>query len=407
MSWQWLASESGSGHRFGHFPKANSFPVKIFSLDQNATTPIDPEALEAMNRVAVDAWGNPGSRHRAGRRARQALETARETIADILEAAPQEVVFTSGGTESNNLALSGMGRGGRGTILVPGGEHPSIEEPVRQLVAEGWSRLPIPIDQAGRLVQSAVDGMSLDGVLLGTALLVNNETGVIQDLRPLIQRCAEHGIPFHVDAVQAVGKIEVRFHQLQASTLSLAAHKFHGPRGIGALLVRKEIRLQPVLRGGHQESGLRPGTEPVMLAVGMSVALRRWQNERQARQQHVEQLRNHLEEQLLARCAPVFVNGGGADRLSNTSNLSFPGCDGEALLIALDLVGVCCSMGSACASGSLEPSPVLLAMNLPRERYSSAVRFSLGVQNTLEEIDQAIERIVQTVQQLRRSSMNP
>ncbi|HWL08522.1 MAG TPA: cysteine desulfurase family protein [Planctomicrobium sp.] len=373
----------------------------MINLDQNATTPVAPEVLEVMCRVATDCVGNPGSRHRAGRRARQALEEARESIAEILEAEPGEVVFTSGGTESTNIALFGYGAGRTGTILLPDGEHPATEEPVRRLITSGWKRRVLPMDETGRLTPWSLNEIPLDGVDIATALLAHNETGVIQNLSPLIERCLSEGIPFHVDAVQGVGKIDVSFRKLKATTLSLGAHKFHGPRGIGALLVRKGVTLPSLFGGGHQESGRRPGTEPVMLAVGMSVALRLWHDQKDARTRLLSELRDRLEQGLIARCAPVFINGDMTNRLPNTTNLSFPGCEGEPLLVALDLAGVCCSLGSACASGSLEPSPVLLAMNLPKERYSSALRLSVGSTNTVEEIDQAIEIISATVTRLR------
>lgn len=379
-------------------------------LDNNATTPIDPEALEAMKCVAGRAWGNPGSRHLAGRRARQALEDARESIAEILNASPLEVVFTSGGTESNNFAITGLTRAGlsglsteesrTGTILLPPGEHPATEEPVRRLVSLGWKRQDLKLDETGR-IQSDIESIPLDDVLLATALLAHNETGVIQDLRPLIQRCAEQGIPFHIDAVQAVGKIDVDFRALGATTMSIGAHKFHGPRGIGALLIRQGCEFPALLLGGHQEAGRRAGTEPVMLAVGMSTALRNWHAQKAERIEKISRLRDRLEAGLIQSCPPVFVNGDRAHRLPNTTNLSFPGVEGDPLLIALDIAGVCCSLGSACASGSLMPSPILVAMGLPAERYSSALRLSVSHLNTEEEIDSAIQIISRTVTRLR------
>ncbi|SFI58544.1 cysteine desulfurase family protein [Planctomicrobium piriforme] len=370
-------------------------------LDNNATTPLDPAVLDAMGRVAREAAGNPGSRHLAGRRARQALEDARESIAEILEAEPREVIFTSGGTESSNLAITGLTAGQTGVVLLPPGEHPATEEPVRRLIAAGWQRCELPLDELGRIDAKFAAQISLDDVRFATAILAHNETGVIQNLEPLAQRCLSQGIPFHVDAIQAVGKIPVSFKRLPATTMSIAAHKFHGPRGIGALLLRAGTKLRPAFVGGFQEAGLRPGTEPVMLAVGMSVALRQWHIAQTERTQRVSALRDRLEQGLLHRCPPVFVNGDVAHRLPNTSNLSFPGCDGDALLIALDLAGVCCSLGSACASGSIEPSPVLVAMGLPEDRYRSALRLSVSMVNTEEEIDQAIDLIANAVTRLR------
>lgn len=370
-------------------------------LDNNATTGVSPQVLEEMCRIANVAPGNPGSRHLAGRRARQVLEDARDSIAEILQARSEEVIFTSGGTESSNLALIGMSAGRIGTVLLPAGEHPATEEPVEHLIKTGWTRQIIPMDIRGRLDQSFLRDAPLTGVLLATALLAHNETGVIQDLRPLAERCREHGIPLHVDAVQAVGKIDVSFRDLPATTLSAAAHKFHGPRGIGILLVRKGTRPVPLFRGGHQEWGIRPGTEPVMLAAGMSLALREWQAERDARTRHVQQLRDRLQQGLLSHCNWAVTNGDQQYRLPNTLNIAFPGCEADTLLVALDLAGICCSLGSACASGSNEPSPVLVGMGLTKEIYLSSLRLSVSMQNTPEEIDDAISIISTTVQQLR------
>ncbi|WP_437230960.1 cysteine desulfurase family protein [Planctomicrobium sp. SH661] len=370
-------------------------------LDNNATTPLDPEVLDEMNRVAQVAWGNPGSRHLAGRKARQVLEDSREAIAQILQAAPDEVIFTSGGTESSNLAISGLAVAEQGTILLPPGEHPATEEPVRRLINSGWKRKVLPIDVSGRLDPLGLQNLSLEGVSLATSLLAHNETGVIQDLKPLALRCLEHRIPLHVDAVQAVGKIDVSFRDLPATTLSAAAHKFHGPRGIGVLLVRKGARLRPVLLGGYQEQGMRPGTEPVVLAAGMSFALRKWHRDREARTATLTNLRDRLQAGLLAACSPAIVNGDQGSRLPNTLHMSFPGCDGDALLIALDLAGICCSLGSACASGSTEPSPVLLGMGLSKEVALSSLRLSISVWNTPAEIDEAVSKIAAAVRRLR------
>lgn len=371
-------------------------------LDNNATTAIDPDVLAEMQRVSGKALGNPGSRHLAGRRARQVLEEARESIAEILQARPTEVIFTSGGTESNNLALYGMMSGRCGTILLPPGEHPSIEEPVRRMVQAGWQRRTLPVDSSGLLQWSSEFAGKLAGTMLVTTLLAHNETGVIQDLEPLARACLEQRIPFHVDAVQAVGKIDVSFQALPVTTLSAAAHKFHGPRGIGLLLVRSGAHLASLFQGGHQEEGLRPGTEPVMLAAGMAAALRKWHQEKNSRELQISSLRDRLEMGLLQRCPSAVVNGVPTRRLPNTLNIAFPGCDADAMLIALDLAGLCCSLGSACASGSNEPSPILIAMGLPEPVYRSALRLSLSKENTLEEIDQAIELIAATVQRLRK-----
>lgn len=369
-------------------------------LDNNATTAIDPEVLEEMGRVARLAPGNPGSQHAAGRKARQILEQARETIAAILHAKPDEVIFTSGGTESSNLAIRGLTEGRCGTVLLPPGEHPATERVVSKLIEEGWKRRSLSLDQMGRLNPEELANVSLDNVKLVTSILAHNETGVIHNLLPLTERCRAAGIPVHVDAVQAVGKIDVNFQELGATTLAAAAHKFHGPRGIGVLLVREGTRLVPQLHGGFQEQSLRPGTEPVMLAAGMAFALKKWHDDRVARTETMRQLRDRLQEGLLKAYPKAVVNGDASHRLPNTLHMAFPGCDSQALLVALDLAGICCSLGSACASGSTEPSPVLLGMGLSDEIVKSSLRLSVSKDNTPEEINRAIEIIGRTVSRM-------
>ena len=411
-------------------------PPSPIYLDHNATTPPDPKVIAAMGVASREAYGNPGSRHAAGRRARRALEEARESVASILGAKPSEVVFTSGGTEANNTAIFGLTQGRTGTIALPNGEHPSVELAVRRLETNGWSRVTLQLDEQGLLRPDSLAKIDWSQVRLVTLLLAHNETGVVQPLgieasrsvvfrsakeRPvaeqmatvpeevsspvlgeLARRCAEHQVPLHLDAVQAVGKIDVDFHALGATTLSLGAHKFHGPRGIGALLIREGVRLGPLLFGGHQEREHRPGTEPVGLAVGLAKALELWHADRQRIRESLMSLRDRLEAHLIETCSPVVIHGAGAERLPNTLNVAFPGCDGEALLVALDLAGVCCSMGSACASGSSEPAPILLAMGCSRETALSSLRFSLGRGNTTAEIDEAARQIAEVVQRMRR-----
>ncbi len=373
----------------------------IIDLDHNATTRPRPEVIEAMDRAWRDAYGNPGSRHALGRRARQALEAARESIAAILHADPQEVVFTSGGTEASNLALLGLAEGRQGQIAAPPGEHPATEETINALAARGWSRCSIPLDQTGRIPAESLAELPWDRIRIATALFAHNETGTIQDLAPLADRCLSHGVPLHIDAVQAVGKFDVDFHASRATTLALGAHKFHGPRGIGALLIRSGARLAPVTFGGHQEAGRRAGTECVPLAVGMAKALELWYAQRDVWKSHVAQLRDRLERGLRERCPPVVVHGSTDHRLPNTLSIAFPDCDGDALLVALDLEGVCCSLGSTCSSGSSEPAPILIAMGCDPAVIRSTLRFSMGHDNTPEEIDQAIARIAATVKRLR------
>ena len=377
-------------------------PSSTIYLDHNSTTPPDPEVLAAMEVAWREAYGNPGSRHAAGRRARRALEEARESVASILGAKPSEVVFTSGGTEANNAAIFGLTQGRTGIIALPNGEHPSVEMAVQRLESTGWSRVTLPLDEQGVLRPESLARIDWSQVRLVTLLMAHNETGVVQPLGALARRCAEHQVPLHLDAVQAVGKIDVDFHALGATTLSLGAHKFHGPRGIGALLIREGVRLGPLLFGGHQEREHRPGTEPVALVVGLAKALELWHADRQRIRESLMSLRDRLEAHLIETCSPVVIHGAGAERLPNTLNVAFPGCDGEALLVALDLAGVCCSMGSACASGSSEPAPILLAMGCSRETALSSLRFSLGRGNTTAEIDEAARQIAEVAQRMRR-----
>lgn len=376
-------------------------------LDNNATTPLAESALSRMMEAAREATGNPGSRHAAGRRARQWLEDAREQIASILDAQPTEVLFTSGGTESSNLAIHGLTAGRIGELWFAEGEHPSLAEPARRLLQLGWSRHSIPLTSSGLYdLPAAQDSGEFSTHGLICAQLAHNETGVIRDVTAIRHLCDARRWAWHLDAVQAVGKIPVSFKQLGCTTLSAAAHKFHGPVGIGLLLVRHGVKLTPASLGGHQERETRPGTEAVMLAVGMAEALRTWHSEQQESTSHLTALRDHLQAGLQQTCAPVVVNGLGAPRLPNTLHIAFPGCAADGLLVSLDLVGVCCSLGSACASGSTEPAPVLLAMGLPLEIAQSSLRLSLGRQNTFEEIEHAVRLIATVVQRLRRAE-NP
>jgi len=377
-------------------------PAVRIDFDHNATTRPFDEVIYLVARTYREAFANPGSRHAEGRAARRVLEAARESMASQLGCLPEEVIFTSGGTEATNLALLGLTGGRPGTIVTGPGEHPATRETCRTLQARGWSIHELTVNGDGVLDEAQFAELPWPDIRLVSLLLAHNETGVMQDVRPLAELCRTHQVPLHLDAVQAVGKVRVNFHELGAMCLSLGAHKFHGPRGVGALVVRKGLRLSPLLHGGHQEQDKRPGTEPVALIAGMTRALELCMADLEAQQIQLAGLRDRLQQGLAARCPPTHVNGGGAPRLPNTLNISFPGVDGEALLIALDLAGIACSLGSTCASGSAEPAPILTAMGRSRDVYSSAVRFSLGRDNRESEIDDAIERIATVVERLRR-----
>lgn len=375
----------------------------LIDLDANATTAPLPEVIETVARCLRDSPGNPGSRHALGRKARQVLETSRESIAAILGAEPEDVIFPSGGTEANNLAIVGLARGPGRTILLSPGEHPSNLEACRAMTNRGWRLKMLPVDANGLITEAGIADANWPDVGLATVILAHNETGVIQDVGPLARSCLEHNVPLHLDGVQAVGKIPVNFHELGATSFSLGAHKFHGPRGIGALLLRRGTKLTPLLSGGHQEQDRRPGTEPVALIAGMAKALELWHRDQDQRTRHLTTLRDRLQTLLSERAAPVVAHAAGAARLPNTLNIAFLGLDGEALLVGLDLAGVCCSLGSTCASGSMEPAPILLAMGVPPEIAKASVRFSVSLFNTSDEIDEGAKRIAAVVEKLRTS----
>ncbi len=373
-------------------------------LDNNATTRPYPEVVETVAHHLFHNYANPGSRHAEGQQARKVLEESRESIASILGADPSEVIFTSGGTEATNLAIFGLTQTLAGTIILTAGEHPATLEACRSLQHTGWRLRNLDVDSEGRIELAQMEALPWDDIKLMTVILAHNETGVVQDLRPLALLCQEHEIPFHADAVQALGKIPVDFHELNVSTLALGAHKFHGPRGIGALLVRDGVQLAPFEFGGHQESGRRPGTEMVALAAGMARALEIWDADRERRTARITDMRDQLENGLRERCPNVVVNGAVDQRLPNTLNIAFPGLDGDAILVALDIEGIACSLGSTCASGSAEPAPALVAMGCPPDVYQASVRFSVSCENTLDEIDEAVRRISDVVNRLHQTA---
>jgi cysteine desulfurase len=370
-------------------------------LDQNATTPLDPRVLDTMRPFWLGG-GNPESRHALGRAARRGLDRAREAVAATLGADPDEVVFTSGGTEANNLALFGLAGPGPGHVVVSPIEHPAVAGPVARLEESGWRVSRPEVDAEGLVDPDAFLGAITPDTRLVALILANNETGAIQ---PVAEVARGSGVPVHTDAVQAVGRIPVDFHALGVATLAASAHKFHGPAGVGMVLVRRGVTLPPALFGGHQQRGQRPGTPPVALIVGLASALELWRAEADARIRRWRSLRDRLESGLLAALGPdrVVRNGPSTEtsRLPQTLNLGFPGLDGDALLMGLDLAGVSASLGSACASGATAPSPTLVAMRVPADRLKSSVRFSLGAFTTGADIDEAVTRVAGVVGRLR------
>jgi cysteine desulfurase len=376
--------------------------MECIYLDNNATTPLSPAVADAMRPYLGEMFGNPASSHAVGRHARRALEDARESVAHHLGAGPDEVLFTSGATEANNLALFGLCGEPPAHLLTSPIEHPSVAEPLRQLAQSGFTLDTLPVDAQGRVSADTLAGMLRPDTRLIAVMLANHETGAVQPVRALAEARQGRDL-FHCDAVQAAGKIAVHFHELGVDTLTISAHKFHGPVGIGALLVRRGVKLRPRTWGGHQQQGRRPGTEPVALAVALAAALDCACRERDERLAHVRHLRERFLDHLRSAAAPIVLNGPD-DGLPHTINVSFPGLKADVLLMSLDLAGVACSTGSACSSGSLLPSPVLQAMGVPDDVLRSAMRFSLSPLLTLDEIDEAARRIAAVVARLRRTT---
>jgi cysteine desulfurase len=403
-------------------------PSAIY-LDHNATAPVLPEVADAVRDAALRYGGNPASQHEAGREARRALEAAREQIGEILGARmagmdADQVIVTSGGTEANNLALHGLLAGRHappqprpslvGTsaasqqqrdsarLIISAIEHPSIARTAEHIASLGWQVDQLDVDARGVLRLDQAESLLASGPQLVSVMLASNETGVLQPVAEIAKLCRERGVLIHTDAVQAVGKLPVSFQELGVDALTAAAHKFHGPLGIGVLIVRHGVNLEPALRGGFQQAAMRPGTESAALAIGMQTALELWQREAAERRERMASLRDQLEQQILAGYPDAVVIGGDAPRLPHTSNIALVGLDRQALVMAFDLAGVACSTGSACASGSSEPSPALTAMGLPEAVISSAVRFSLGATTTAAEIDEAARRILRVCNHLRR-----
>jgi cysteine desulfurase len=376
-------------------------------LDYNSTTPLLDEVVAAMAEWQTTRFGNPSSQHAIGRRARQALDQARDEIGRMLGgqlsgSLGDRVIFTSGGTEANNLALLGII--GFAEADVPPGEaiistieHHSVTAVADLLERRGWTIHRLGVTRDGVVDPAALDGRLNERTRFVSVMLANNETGVIQPVAEMARRCQALGVPMHTDAAQIVGKLPVDFRGLGVSALTVAAHKFHGPLGIGALVIRDDLELQPLVVGGFQQEGLRGGTESVALAVGMHAALASWEREQDARAARLRHLRDRLETGLKEGYGGrVVVNGADAERLPHTSNLALTGLNRQALVMALDLAGVACSTGSACASGSSEPSRTLVAMDCDPDVLAASVRFSLGATTTAEEIDEAVERILAT-----------
>jgi cysteine desulfurase len=381
--------------------------IRVY-LDHNATTPLRDEVVEAMGRVLRDVPGNPSSVHAEGAAARRVVDEARERVASLLGCAPREVVFTAGATEANNTALFGVAAcgvasgGGRGRhVVTTAVEHPSVEAPLGVLEARGWRVTRVPVDADGLLDPQALCGAIDDETALVSVIWANNETGVVQPLAALAERVRERGVALHVDATQAVAKIPVDLRDIPVDLLSLSAHKFNGPKGVGCLVVRGSLALEPLLCGGSQEAGRRGGTENVAGLAGLGMACELAERELPQRSAHSAALRDRLWEGILAKIPRVRRNGLPPHVLPNTLNVELEGVAGEVLLQVLDLEGIAVSTGAACASGSIEPSRILLAMGRTAAEARASLRLSVGHGVDERQIDRVLARLPDLVARVR------
>jgi cysteine desulfurase len=374
-------------------------------FDYNATTPLAPEVTEAVLRVSRDVFGNASSIHHFGQQAKATLDEARSAIASLLHGDPSEIVFTSGGTESDNLALRGAAEAieptGRRHLIASAIEHEAVLNTLKALARRGWRTTLLPVDHTGIVspdrLRDAIDGETA----LVSVMHANNEIGTIQPVAALAAIAHEHGAIMHTDAVQSVGKIPVDVKALGIDLLSLSAHKFNGPKGAGVLWIKRGTRMQPTVTGGKHERNRRAGTENVPAIAGLGVAATLAAAKMTAEAARVGALRDRLEAGILRDVPATVVNGAREPRVPNTTNISFERVEAESLLIALDLEGIAVSTGSACSSGTLEPSHVLKAMGLPPHRTQNSLRFSLGLFSTEAEVDRVIDVLPRLVEKLR------
>jgi cysteine desulfurase len=376
-------------------------------LDHAATTPVRPEVLEAMLPYLTNqAFGNPSSAHRFGRAARAGIEQARREIAQAVGAEPNQVIFTSGGTEADNLgiigaALAARDRGGNVCAVVSAIEHKAVLAAAHAVCHLGGREVVLPVDERGRVSLDALDAALADRPALVSIMWVNNEVGVVQPVADIAGRCHAAGVVFHTDAVQAFGKVPVAVGDLPCTLLTLSGHKIGAPKGIGALIVRDRKAIEAIIHGGGQQYGIRPGTENVAGAVALGRAALLAAREQPEEAPRLRALRNLLAERLCAAVPDLVVNSGGAGYAPHVLNVSVAGADSEALLMHLDLAGVAASSGSACSTGAVEPSHVLVAMGVPRDLALGAIRFSFGRESTAEDVDRVVELMPAVVTKVR------
>jgi cysteine desulfurase len=380
-------------------------------FDYNATTPLAPEVVDTISQVSRDLFGNPSSIHHFGQQAKATIDDARSATASLINADPSEIVFVSGGTEADNFAIRGAAEAleptGRRHLIASGIEHEAVLNTLRALARRGWRTTLLPVDQTGVVspdrLREAIDAETA----LVSVMHANNEIGTIQPVAALAAIAHEHGALMHTDAVQTAGKVPVDVRALGVDLLSLSAHKFNGPKGAGALWIKRGTRMQPTATGGKHERNRRAGTENVAAIAGLGVAAVLAARKMAPEAARVCALRDRLEAGILANVPGTQVNGTRDARVPNTTNISFERVEAESLLIALDLEGIAVSTGSACSSGTLEPSHVLKAMGLPSHRTQNSLRFSLGMFSTQEEVDRVVEVLPRLVEKLRGLTRRP
>ncbi|MDO8527204.1 MAG: cysteine desulfurase NifS [Deltaproteobacteria bacterium] len=375
-------------------------------LDNNATTPVLPQVLETMLPFLTELWGNPSSLHQFGAQVAKHLDTAREQTAELLHAQrAHEIIFTSGGTESNNLALRGVlqAQPEKKHLVTTAVEHPSILMVCEQLEKEGYTVTRLGVDKSGALDLKELDNALTPDTALTSIMWANNETGVLFPIETISKICQAKNILLHVDATQAVGKVDIDVRKAAVDLLSLSGHKLHAPKGIGALYVKRGTKMSPLTFGGGQERGRRAGTEnvPSIIALGKAAALAKERLEN-GDIKKLEELRNNFERTLLEKFDEIKINGATSKRLPNTSNISFEGCDGETICLLLSEVGIAVSTGSACSVGSLEPSHVLKAMGLNHKQAKGAVRFSMSCETTTDEIKKTTDALEKIISRLKK-----
>jgi cysteine desulfurase len=380
--------------------------MKVVYVDNNATTQVSPEVLEEMAPYFHELYGNPSSMHSFGGQVAAKLKEARHNMASLIGASPDEILVTSCGTESDNTAIRAAleSNPDKKHIITTRVEHPAVLNLCEYLAENGYRVTFLPVDRQGRLNPEDLYKNLSDDTAIVSIMWANNETGVmfpIDEIAPVVQ---EKGAVFHTDAVQAVGKVPINMQQIPVDMLSLSGHKLHGPKGIGALYIRKGTKFSPFLIGGHQEKGRRGGTENVAFIIGLGKACELAAEHMGEKNKRVKYLRDKLENEIIERVPNAMVNGDREHRLPNTTSISFEYVEGEAILLMMNEFGICASSGSACTSGSLEPSHVLRAMGVPFTAAHGSIRFSLSIYNTEEEIDFIIEKLPPVIERLRELS---